>query len=632
MEKAHIILEIFAACLTLAIGIHKLIQFMKFRRNASDLHPFFSLKEVKKYTKYYIPAYGQNLAPSREAELIDAIFATKENLLDLFTKRSFRHNDEDNKYYIILADSGMGKTALLLNLYLKYKKQINPDYEIKFYPLGYAGFDDEIAGYSDYQKKQTILLLDAFDEDPKAIKNYKERLANILDLTYKFRFVIITSRTQFFPNQHEEPFETGVLKFGTDKGTYIFRKFYISPFDLDEISRYLRKKFPFYLFNINSLKKRTVAKQIVSKSKFLMVRPLLLSYIDDILSDLKFGNFFHSNQNSNFQYSFEIYASLIDKWISREANIKKEKQIRIAYKEDLHKFSWQLALEIYENGDRDKWLKIDPDKIEFLGKKFGVNLSDLELKSRSLLNRDSTGLYKFSHKSIMEYFLALELHKNPSFRNSFNYIEMDQAKMFLNEIRFAETLKSKFNIKTSEFNFQVKFKGAHQKRIDSLSESILRNLPFNMDLEGIDARHLEIKNTDFFEVFDNIQFLNLSENNISRIKILCMFNLQNLYLKGNRIESIERLVLPKLRILDVSGSKLSSYAFLDDLPSLQEIYLLNCQIDHHTANKLNDQYPHIRFHFDKSVKIADEKPYYEILIKENMQKGLLLSNFPRYRL
>ncbi|MEZ4847960.1 MAG: formylglycine-generating enzyme family protein [Bacteroidia bacterium] len=56
------------------------------------------------------------------------------------------------------------------------------------------------------------------------------------------------------------------------------------------------------------------------------------------------------------------------------------------------------------------------------------------MKSRSLLNRDAEGNYKFSHKSILEYFLAKEAYDNPDFYDQMEFAGMDQALQFFSEM------------------------------------------------------------------------------------------------------------------------------------------------------------------------------------------------------
>ena len=88
--------------------------------------------------------------------------------------------------------------------------------------------------------------------------------------------------------------------------------FYISPFDENEIENDLNKKFGRWNFWNN--KKKTKARKIVKTSSKLMVRPMLLSYID-YLVDAK----------EKFNNTYEIYDVLINQWLEREAEKRKTK-------------------------------------------------------------------------------------------------------------------------------------------------------------------------------------------------------------------------------------------------------------------------------------------------------------------
>ena len=110
----------------------------------------------------------------------------------------------DQRFLILLADSGMGKTTLLMNFYARYGRRKN----YSLVPLGRSDADDLIAKVR--HKSDTILLLDAFDEDTKAVKDHKERLVTLVNLTKDFSRVVMTCRTQFFETDAEIPRETGI--------------------------------------------------------------------------------------------------------------------------------------------------------------------------------------------------------------------------------------------------------------------------------------------------------------------------------------------------------------------------------------------------------------------------------------
>lgn len=383
-----------------------------------DLHPFYSESEIKLSVKNYIITKGQNVAPSRENEPRDThAFAIRENLIDKFVEDVF-HQKEDNRFYIVLADSGMGKTTFIINLYLQYlrKRSFKRKYDIKLFPLGYPSVIEEINKVE--QKNNTILFLDALDEDQEAVKDYKSRLVDVIAACKNFRVVVMTCRTQFFPNEQEENIETGIMKFGTEKGYHIFRKIYVSPFDEFDVKKYLDKKYG--RFNPWLWKVKSRAKLIIKQSPNLMVRPMLLSYIDDL-----------TKEQIKYRYTYQIYEKLIERWVDREAKRVHHKRYEI-YKEDLYLFSQRIALLIYNNRAHNNALSINIDDIKPLAKQFGIRLEEWELTGRSLLNRDALGRYKFAHKSILEYFIAFNIYK--SHVKDMDFIGFDMAKFFISEL------------------------------------------------------------------------------------------------------------------------------------------------------------------------------------------------------
>lgn len=83
-----------------------------------------------------------------------------------------------NKFIIILAGAGMGKTAFLYNLYMAYIQKCNNRFKIKMLLLVDKSTDELIQYVKD--KSNTILLLDGLDEDSKAMENYTARLEELL--------------------------------------------------------------------------------------------------------------------------------------------------------------------------------------------------------------------------------------------------------------------------------------------------------------------------------------------------------------------------------------------------------------------------------------------------------------------
>jgi len=302
-------------------------------KKSKSLHPFFSYNEIHNASSNYIKQNFQNIAPSKEDELIYTHSSVAKQPLLKFFLNSFS-DKSDKRFFILLADSGMGKTTFSLNLYRKYNSFWRyllgkNKYDISLIPLGYDNADQHISELKNNNAHlNTILILDALDEDNNAIVNSNNRIRELIDLTKEFRFVIITCRTQFFNNENLEPKSTNIPRLGTKKGYYSFEKLYLSPFTNSDVDWFIDKKYGILKFFHPKKKK---AKKIVKNSPYLMARPMLLDFIEDIV-----------DSNKDFNYTFNVYEALIDSWLERETfNVSKNK--KFTYKNDLLKFSTEIS-------------------------------------------------------------------------------------------------------------------------------------------------------------------------------------------------------------------------------------------------------------------------------------------------
>ena len=407
----------------------------KTHKASRDLAPYYNEYSVKRATKYFISTNGQNISPTKEEEpAIGIKFITREKLIPFFINNVFQGKKESDKFYLILADSGMGKTTFLINLYIKYNSIFNftSKYNIKMLPFGEKNIIQRIKdiAYNQDNAKNTILLLDAFDEykgllPPKTPdgltddERFRKQLDEIFEITRDFRNVIITSRTQYFPAQEEIPYELNIPRFGKE-GFHKLSKLYISPFNEKDIKKYLNKKFRILKFW--NLKKKSKAKKITGgDSHKLMVRPMLLSYIDYLV-----------DEDKNYENTFDIYDTLIKKWIEREGNKRKfDNEVREKFKDDLLKFSKLSAIEIYKSGEYSKG--IDKNTAQNICKEHNINLEGYEITGQSLLTRDVATNWKFAHKSIYEFFIAENAIKDVCFSFNLNATSLDMTKKFVNE-------------------------------------------------------------------------------------------------------------------------------------------------------------------------------------------------------
>lgn len=427
--------SIYLKAITLPIIIGSIYKLVKYTFNKyinylseKSLFPYYTNSFVENSQKKYIRTKCQNIDPANEISLMQSFaFATKEDLLNFFIGKVFKVRENENRFYLILADSGMGKTTFLLNLFIRYSSFLNYKINkknIKLLPLGesFETTSKNIINITD--PKNTILLLDGFDELPTTDnESILNRFDELIDQVKNFSIVLISCRTHFFSSESDEPFELKVKKYNTNgNGFHIIKKIYISPFDKKDIQKYLNKTFYFYEYR----KKRT-AYEVVDKTVDLMVRPMLLSYIEDIVN----------TRNTYFTTNFDIYESLINSWVIREANKYPENE-QWEFKLNLIYFSYAVSDFIYNNYEKNG-VYIPLIEAKNISDSFKIDLNDIEIKSRSLLNRNSKGDYKFSHKSIYEFFLAYNAYNERLIKSDNNVIKYtlenyDVAKGFIEDI------------------------------------------------------------------------------------------------------------------------------------------------------------------------------------------------------
>lgn len=388
-------------------------------KNSNDLLIYYSSKEIRDATTNYLPTHGQSNDPSDFLELKESIKdpIDRKNLINFFLAELFKRKFEKN-FFLILGDSGMGKTTFLINLYLSYKTS--------FYPLASRSIYLISLGDSDYSlkinelkkdAKNSILLLDAFDEDLSSWNDPEENLRRLLKEVSGFSTVILTSRGHFFSSKIHEVSRVDIFSKIANKEQFKLKKIFLSPINNYSIYIYLVRK---YLFKapFKIYKSYLIVKQCPN----LMVRPMLLNNVDYLLKS-----------KTKYVFTAEIYFRLILSWISREKQFVDESSILV--------FSKDVAIYMYKERNHNKGLYIHEKELERFLKFSHVTIDAVVMKTRSLLNR-TTDKYKFSHKSIFEYFLALskfddiniEILFKMRLNNPFSLEGLSDAERFFSEL------------------------------------------------------------------------------------------------------------------------------------------------------------------------------------------------------
>ncbi|MCQ2260202.1 MAG: tetratricopeptide repeat protein [Bacteroidales bacterium] len=385
---------------------------------AKGLHEKASLQSPQKWRKQYIENHLSDTAFEDEVarrtnngiyvmpRLVEespyktnAPQQTGTSLNDFFIGKLFRKGYAGNRVFCILADTGMGKTTAMVNLFCDYINQYKAEtlpYEIRLLSFSDEKIFEKIEKITD--KEHCILLLDAVDESTEAqnADTYPDFLKK-LEATYaQFARVITTCRPQFFGENKGEFDETNVKR-----GSYFIKcqKLYLDYFNNDQIQEYLDQK---PTFSPNS-PERTKAENIIAKCPDIAMRPLVLNYIDILVAN-----------NTKYTTTRKIYDIIVEELIAREV-AKIPSNNRAKLRKQWLELSSEMAGFMYRSHPLSD--TITEAEIAEVVTKYNESLPDKEkvdvqtFRDRSLLTRDGEER-RFSHKSFYEFLMAYRFFLN----------------------------------------------------------------------------------------------------------------------------------------------------------------------------------------------------------------------------
>ena len=328
-------------------------------------------------------------------------------LKDFFLKQVFVKRSKLPKVYLLLGNTGSGKTSALVHLlsdYINNHTQSNLPYNIQIFSLRPDNFFETINNAPLEYNKKNILLLDALDENlsaqkPKASKEYTNFLHKLEEI-YKnpnFAFIIITCRSQFFKDISEEPSKTNIPIGGSDPWLKV-NKLLLEPFNDKQVQDFLDQTFSIS----NEAEKHSKAAALIKKHNSIASRPIILAYIRDIVES-----------NREINTSLDFYDTIVDKELHRNIS-----RIQPTVTNRQVKQWWDMTSEVagymYEHGKTeilyDELLHILID--HQLAKPNDTTINEDLFQQRSLLTRTGD-IFHFSHKSFYEYFMAYRFLQHP---------------------------------------------------------------------------------------------------------------------------------------------------------------------------------------------------------------------------
>lgn len=343
--------------------------------------------------KIYIQPYITDTPIPASIEPDKSELKNKKLLRDYFINEVFTDKHKGNTVFFIFGDTGTGKTAALIHLFVDYLEQFKedrPTTQIRLISLREENAFADIARIPKDERKNLILLLDAMDETP-GVKNptqYGSFLNKLKEPFHDFARVVITCRPQFFPDEvlHDSFINPGIrISTGWLKCSIKF----LAPFDNTQVQEFLDQAIT--LRSEDPIRRK--AEEIVNIKPAIAIRPLVLSFIKEIVQ-----------ANRPIKTSLDLFDAIIDSILNRD--IYKTLGLEDSKEKILQwwKASSLVAKYMYVN----QKLNITDSELD------SILPNDIEkqFKQHSLLTCYGNEFH-FSHKSFYEYFMAYRFLQHP---------------------------------------------------------------------------------------------------------------------------------------------------------------------------------------------------------------------------
>nr|VFJ90908.1 MAG: Formylglycine-generating enzyme, required for sulfatase activity, contains SUMF1/FGE domain [Candidatus Kentron sp. LFY] len=350
----------------------------------------------------YVEPFCQDHSPTddpKDRRPISHIRAPVFSTINTFLKGDSSRFTDSSRRMFVLSDPGMGKTSLLMMIKLTHLAGFWPQgYDCLLLKLGKDTLD-VVWQHSD--KTNTVLLLDALDEDPLALGNVEKRLLEILEAAGDYYRVIVSCRTRSLFSAATYPSDyPGEIRIGDHACLLAF----LNTFDYEQVVDYLTKRFPHHLCDIlvhcsDSLRRE--ARHLVDEMGAQCFSPLLLAHIDDIMAVWL---------RKSDPYS--LYLALFHGWIAREEarlyKLRRKKLGNPLDRRDLWTLFTTIAVFLQRRGEHS----LSRAALYQLENDFSPPVANLDSLAyfdtgdRSLLNRNTAGDFRFIHCSIQEFLVA----------------------------------------------------------------------------------------------------------------------------------------------------------------------------------------------------------------------------------
>jgi formylglycine-generating enzyme required for sulfatase activity len=406
------------------------------------------------------------------------VYSNQKQLLDIWENAFLIR--ANTKYFLLQAEAGMGKTLTMQKAFIELSKTG----VAKAFVFIYCSYDtDQQIKSSKKQlknknisQKDTIIFIDAFDEDAKArrIGNEEKRFGEITQQVADFKKIFISVRKEYLESDNTAyslPAYQNIFKFSISR----------EEIDIKFIERYIN--------SLNSKYRKNAQTIVDGKEKTLYYRPLFLSFLPTLAEN--------PEQTKKYQYAYQIYKYLLHEWTKRQEEKPTKIRIPTTHEQriaDFKRDGQKLAIYVYRKNKKSL-------SIDLLTE---ISKYEEKAKDRLFFVRNNNNEYEFAHQAFRDYFLV----------NAFLRFQLTEDER--NNLNFTEEQGLKFKLTESNFS-QLGFKKEDYQKLTLTEEEFFYRKP-SEDLVSLYKEGLHFENKIDKTITDNLENLETLFGKDSEIK------------------------------------------------------------------------------------------------------------------
>ena len=487
--------------------------------------------------------------------------------------QEWANDDGAPPIFAILAEYGMGKTVTSQRFYKTWREQQSSNPALRpamYFDLRDVSVNEEsgdtpslddvlwscvqtgwltngapkemvVGDIYSHLQKGSVVIFDGLDEVLVKLNQgngalFAKRLLGVIKRYPKTK-LLITTRTQYFRTLREQN-NLLTLEERGDTKKEAFRAMELLPFNEHQVREYLRKALK---LSDSEIQKIVEMVSSVHDLSDLTKRPYTLSFVAEMIPDIE-----ELRNEGKPIYGVTLYREMVNRWLERDASktyIVLDDKFTLA--EDLAAHFWRNGLPGMKAKDLNEWLYEWLDTSRYLTSKYAtLNHDRLEedLRNSTFLARSNDDVFRFSHTSMQEYFVAKYLYEAVKHDNAAAWnmpkpsdetldffgqmmMEDDVRELLATMQGWAQRSDNEANQNLLFYAMRAEAKGYPQPSLRklNLNGADLNGLTISIDLPEANLSHAKLRDARFEHI--NLRCADFTAADLTRARVLgCNLN------------------------------------------------------------------------------------------------------------